>query len=126
ADNECNIEDKRLWIGNLDPRVTERHIIRFCFVNYWYRLLKLLQKFGAIEKFDLLFHKTGPLAGQPRGYAFVTYVHRQDAQTMMDAVDGTLFGTKNVAVRWAHTMNKVMQQIPILYRLNLKMYSLLL
>ena len=39
----------------------------------WYQLLKILQKCGQIEKFDMIFHKSGPLAGQARGYAFVTY-----------------------------------------------------
>ncbi|KAJ8954536.1 hypothetical protein NQ318_000770 [Aromia moschata] len=70
---EC-IEERRLWIGNLDPRVTECEILLLvltytCFF-YWYNLLKLVQKHGAIEKFDLIFHRNGPLAGQPRGYAF--------------------------------------------------------
>lgn len=32
-----------------------------------------MQKCGSIEKFDMLFHKSGPQIGQPRGYAFVTY-----------------------------------------------------
>ncbi len=26
-----------------------------------------------MAKFDYLFHKTGPLKGKPRGYAFVEY-----------------------------------------------------
>lgn len=41
--------------------------------NYRFQLLKILQQFGEIEKFDMLFHRSGPLFGQPRGYAFVTY-----------------------------------------------------
>jgi len=32
-----------------------------------------MQKCGAIEKFDMLFHKGGPMVGQSRGYAFVTF-----------------------------------------------------
>lgn len=39
----------------------------------WYQLLKIVQQCGRIEKFDMLFHKSGPQVGQPRGYAFVTY-----------------------------------------------------
>ncbi|XP_043914212.1 probable RNA-binding protein 18 isoform X3 [Protopterus annectens] len=54
-------EGHRLWIGNLDPKITEYH------------LLKLLQKFGQVKQFDFLFHKSGPLEGQPRGYCFVNF-----------------------------------------------------
>lgn len=32
-----------------------------------------MQKCGQIEKFDMIFHKSGPQAGQARGYAFVTF-----------------------------------------------------
>lgn len=39
-----------------------------------FQLLKIAQKCGAIEKFDMIFHKSGPQFGQPRGYAFVTFV----------------------------------------------------
>lgn len=43
------------------------------FATNRYQLLKIVQKYGKIEKFDMLFHRSGPLAGYPRGYAFVTY-----------------------------------------------------
>lgn len=39
----------------------------------WFQLLKIVQKCGPIEKFDMIFHKSGPQAGHARGYAFVTY-----------------------------------------------------
>ncbi|XP_066189037.1 probable RNA-binding protein 18 isoform X2 [Sylvia atricapilla] len=55
----------RLWIGNLDPKITEYH------------LLKLLQKFGKVKQFDFLFHKSGALEGQPRGYCFVNFETKQ-------------------------------------------------
>ncbi|XP_039280795.1 probable RNA-binding protein 18 [Nilaparvata lugens] len=86
--------DQRLWIGNLDNRITE------------YYLLKLLQKYGAIEKFDMLFHRSGPLSGQSRGYAFVTYESRDIAEQVKNYLDGKRLGTKHVAVRWAHNMTK--------------------
>lgn len=91
---ENKIEDRRLWIGNLDPRVTE------------YNLLKLVQKHGAIEKFDLLFHRSGPLAGQPRGYAFVTYSAKEDAGKAKDILDGKMVGSKKIVVRWANNVSK--------------------
>ncbi|KAF2905564.1 hypothetical protein ILUMI_00612 [Ignelater luminosus] len=72
---------------------------------YRYQLLKLIQKHGAIEKFDLLFHRTGPLAGQPRGYAFVTFVNKEDASLAKIHLHNKQVGTKNIIVTWAHSMS---------------------
>lgn len=91
---ENKLEDRRLWIGNLDPRITEYH------------LLKILQKYGDFERFDLLFHRSGPLAGQPRGYAFVTYKESVDAKKAKESLDGKMLGCKRVAVRWANSVSK--------------------
>ncbi|XP_044750512.1 probable RNA-binding protein 18 [Coccinella septempunctata] len=87
------IKDWRLWIGNLDFRITE------------YQLLKLVQKHGDIAKFDLLFHRTGPQAGQPRGYAFVTYMKEEDALKAKDKLHNMLVGQKKIIVAWAHSIN---------------------
>ncbi|XP_065331939.1 probable RNA-binding protein 18 [Cloeon dipterum] len=87
-------DERRLWIGNLDPRVTE------------FTLLKLLQSYGAIEKFDLLFHRQGPLAGQPRGYAFITYKSISEASHAMKALHGKLVGTRTITVRLATSVPK--------------------
>lgn len=94
TDSNNEMQDKRLWIGNLDPRVSE------------YNLLKLLQKHGTIEKFDLLFHRSGPLAGFPRGYAFCTYKRTEDAISAKHHLDRQLIGSKQITVRWAHSMSK--------------------
>lgn len=40
-----------------------------------YTLLQVFTKFGKVSKLDYLFHKTGPLKGKPRGYAFVEFAH---------------------------------------------------
>ncbi|XP_076237853.1 putative RNA-binding protein 18 [Calliopsis andreniformis] len=88
------VEDRRLWVGNLDLRINE------------YQLLKLVQKHGTIEKFDLLFHRSGPQAGQPRGYAFVTYKTVQDAEAAKDALHNLKVGAKNIIVRWAHSVTE--------------------
>ncbi|XP_023016116.1 probable RNA-binding protein 18 [Leptinotarsa decemlineata] len=88
-----NLEERRLWIGNLDPRVTE------------YQLLKLVQKHGDIEKFDLIFHRNGPQAGLPRGYAFVTYIRKEDALSAKNALNNLHVGEKSIIVTWAHSMN---------------------
>ncbi|XP_034950601.1 probable RNA-binding protein 18 [Chelonus insularis] len=89
-----NLDDKRLWVGNLDLRVNE------------YQLLKIVQKYGKIEKFDLLFHRSGPQAGQPRGYAFVTYAMLEDAEKAKKALHNARIGSKNIVVRWAHTVSE--------------------
>lgn len=39
--------------------------------------MKLLEKFGKVKQFDFLFHKSGPLEGQPRGYCFVNFNTRE-------------------------------------------------
>lgn len=38
-----------------------------------YTLIQVFSKCGKVAKMDFLFHKTGPLKGKPRGYAFVEY-----------------------------------------------------
>lgn len=78
---------------------------------YWYQLLKILEKHGRLEKFDLLFHRSGPLAGQPRGYAFVTFSTSDDARKMKDVMDGKMIGSKRLVVRWAHIVNVVRSNI---------------
>lgn len=47
------------------------------FFLHRYHLLKLLQKFGTVKQFDFLFHKSGALEGQPRGYCFVNFETKQ-------------------------------------------------
>ena len=58
----------RLWVGNIDPKIREIH------------LLKLFKPFGEINQLDYLFHKSGPLKGEPRGYAFVAYDNPDSAE----------------------------------------------
>ncbi|XP_048520594.1 probable RNA-binding protein 18 isoform X2 [Dendroctonus ponderosae] len=73
------------------------------FPFYWYQLLKLVQTHGTIEKFDLIFHRTGPFAGLPRGFAFVTYNSSKDASGAKTCLNGKLVGQKRLAVTWAHS-----------------------
>ncbi|XP_067327861.1 probable RNA-binding protein 18 [Anolis sagrei] len=84
----------RLWIGNLDPKITEYH------------LLKLLQKFGKVKQFDFLFHKSGALEGQPRGYCFVNFETKQEAEQAIQCLNGKLALSKKLVVRWAHAQVK--------------------
>ncbi|XP_044296039.1 probable RNA-binding protein 18 isoform X2 [Varanus komodoensis] len=95
----------RLWIGNLDPKITEYH------------LLKLLQKFGKVKQFDFLFHKSGALEGQPRGYCFVNFETKQEAEQAIQRLNGKLALSKKLLVRWAHAQrydqNKNEKALPI-------------
>ncbi|XP_072908636.1 probable RNA-binding protein 18 isoform X2 [Hemitrygon akajei] len=88
-------EGHRLWIGNLDSRLTE------------YNLLKLLQKFGKVKQFDFLFHKSGPLEGQPRGYCFVNFETKEEAERAIQCLNGKLALAKKLVVRWAHAQIKM-------------------
>uniref|UniRef100_A0A0A9XRZ0 Probable RNA-binding protein 18 n=1 Tax=Lygus hesperus TaxID=30085 RepID=A0A0A9XRZ0_LYGHE len=94
SDQGSGIEKRRMWIGNLDKRVTEL------------QLVKLLQNYGPIENFDLLYHKTGPEAGLPRGYAFVTYENEDSALKLREALDGKKLGLKRLSIQWAHNVDK--------------------
>ncbi|KAH8368779.1 hypothetical protein KR084_003225 [Drosophila pseudotakahashii] len=90
-------ETRRIWVGNLDSRITDS----FCIAPYRFQLLKLMQKCGAIEKFDMLFHKGGPMVGQSRGYAFVTFAQNEGATNALLKLDGTSVGNRSIAVRLA-------------------------
>ena len=77
----------RLYVGNLHPSVDE-YVLRssasdscraessIMTSTVRYTLLQAFSKFGKISKLDFLFHKSGPLKGKPRGYAFVEYSSR--------------------------------------------------
>ena len=46
--------DCRLYLGNMDPGMTEGHV------------LKLMRNHGKLTRCDYLWHVTGPKRGQPR------------------------------------------------------------
>uniref|UniRef100_A0A3Q3K8D2 Probable RNA-binding protein 18 n=1 Tax=Monopterus albus TaxID=43700 RepID=A0A3Q3K8D2_MONAL len=80
-------DGNRLWIGNIDPKITEYHLV------------KLLEKFGTVKQFDFLFHKSGPLEGQPRGYCFVNFSTREEAERAIQCLNGKLALSKKLVVR---------------------------
>ncbi|GLU21136.1 hypothetical protein SLE2022_372970 [Rubroshorea leprosula] len=53
--------DSRLYIGNLDLRITEA------------ALIKMFSPYGKIVSEDFLWHTRGPKRGEPRGFAFIEY-----------------------------------------------------
>lgn len=81
----------RLWVGNLDHRLTE------------FSLLKILQKYGSLKKFDLMYHKSGPDQGKHRGYCFATYKNKEEANNARQHLDGKMALSKKLSVKWAHS-----------------------
>jgi len=83
-------DDCRLWIGNLDPKITE------------YAMLKLLQRYNVnIRSFDFIYHRTGPEKGQPRGYCFVTLSTPEEAAIIMSKLNGKMALSRRLAVKYA-------------------------
>ncbi|XP_022208462.2 probable RNA-binding protein 18 isoform X1 [Drosophila obscura] len=59
-------------------------------------------KFGFTDhRFDMLFHKGGPMVGQSRGYAFITFAQNEGATNALLKLDGTSVGSRSIAVRLA-------------------------
>uniref|UniRef100_A0A1Q3F2L8 Putative rna recognition motif in eukaryotic rna-binding protein 18 n=1 Tax=Culex tarsalis TaxID=7177 RepID=A0A1Q3F2L8_CULTA len=54
----------------------------------------------------MLFHRSGPMAGYPRGYAFVTYDRQRDSERALELLNGKLIGDKHMVVRWAKNVNR--------------------
>lgn len=90
----------------------------FCFFTYWFELVKLFQNAGEIDKLEYLFHKIGPLAGQPRGYAFLTFNKREDAMRARKDFDGKTLLGRTLLVKAARSVNKA-SSINLLYCLPL-------
>nr|CAD7398309.1 unnamed protein product [Timema poppensis] len=113
-----HVEDRRLWLGNLDPHVTEKVSFRgneLAFV--WRESGKPFREnqpqcTSLLVFSSLVQHEIRPCgyqrpsAGQPRGYAFVTFVACTDANKARTILDGKLLGCKHVMVRWANTVSK--------------------
>lgn len=80
----------RLWIGNILPHATEYH------------LLKIARPLGTITRFDFKLHTSGPLAGKPRGYAFISYATHEEAVRARQVLSRAVLGGARLDARWAH------------------------
>ncbi|XP_076819910.1 putative RNA-binding protein 18 isoform X2 [Clavelina lepadiformis] len=65
-------------------------------------LLQLLKNYGKIKEIDFLFHKSGTLQGSSRGFHFVSFYSKQDAQSAITGLNGKQVLSKTLHVRWAH------------------------
>ncbi len=61
AVDEMDSIGRKLFVGNIDFRITELQI------------LKLFRKYGTIKKEEFLWNKSGPNQGRPRGVCFIEY-----------------------------------------------------
>ncbi|KAI4373105.1 hypothetical protein MLD38_011267 [Melastoma candidum] len=80
-DSNRSIDDQsesRLYVGNLDLRITEA------------ALIKLFSPFGKIISEDFLWHTRGPKRGEPRGFAFVQYSNKEEAMLAKEKMHGRL------------------------------------
>ncbi|THH17169.1 hypothetical protein EW146_g3594 [Bondarzewia mesenterica] len=80
----------RLYVGNLHPTVDE------------HALIQIFSKFGKLSNLDYLFHKSGPLKGKPRGYAFIEYADSADADKALVAVHNKLLRGRRLVVTYAN------------------------
>ncbi|KAJ3682045.1 hypothetical protein LUZ60_014618 [Juncus effusus] len=77
----------RLYVGNLDYRISEANII------------KMFSAFGKIVSEDFLLHKKGPKSGEPRGYAFVQFTSKEEAKLAKEKMNGKLIFGRPLVVR---------------------------
>ncbi|KAL3011665.1 hypothetical protein AAZX31_07G211400 [Glycine max] len=77
---------KRLYIGNLDLRITE------------VALLKMFSPYGKIISEDFLWHTRGPKRGESHGFAFI---QMQEAELAKEKMHGRLACGRPLVVRLA-------------------------
>lgn len=88
--SDPNDESCRIYIGNMDTRITELQMI------------KILQKYGKLAKLDFLYNKIGPNAGRPRGYCFADFEQRSHAETVVKELNGKFALSRKLIVHWAY------------------------
>ncbi|WOL09981.1 putative RNA-binding protein 18 isoform X1 [Canna indica] len=92
TENGCMIDEKsesRIYIGNIDQRVTESNVI------------KMFAPFGMILSEDFLWHTRGPKRGEPRGYAFIQYNSKEEALRAKAKMNGKFISGRPLVVRLA-------------------------
>ncbi|KAF6157659.1 hypothetical protein GIB67_037232 [Kingdonia uniflora] len=91
---DCNVMvdencERRLYIGNLDHRITEEVLI------------KMFSPFGKIVSEDFLWHTRGPKRGQPRGFAFIQFSNKEEAEVAKEKMNGKLACGRPLIVRFS-------------------------
>ncbi|GJP52904.1 hypothetical protein CLOM_g12067 [Closterium sp. NIES-68] len=80
--------ENKLYVGNLDHRMTEYHVI------------KMFTPYGKIRREEFLWHTYGPKRGEPRGYAFVEYSKREEAELARSKMNGRMAFGRPLVVRF--------------------------
>ncbi|CAI5536976.1 unnamed protein product [Closterium sp. Naga37s-1] len=80
--------ENKLYVGNLDHCVTEYHVI------------KMFTPYGKIRREEYLWHTYGPKRGEPRGYAFVEYSKREEAELARSKMNGRMVFGRPLVVRF--------------------------
>ena len=93
--------ENRLYLGNMDPGMTEGHV------------LKLMRGFGKLTRCDYLWHVTGPKRGQPRGYCFVEYDTREEAERARLKTNGLRLFGKSLVCHFAEEKVQVKNDAPV-------------
>ncbi|KAJ0235001.1 RNA-binding protein-like RNA recognition motif protein [Hirschfeldia incana] len=81
--------ESRLYVGNLDLRINEA------------ALIKMFSPYGKIISEDYLWHTRGPKKGEPRGYAFIQYSSKEEAELAKEKMHGRLACGRPLVVRLA-------------------------
>ncbi|KAJ4911468.1 hypothetical protein Rs2_06089 [Raphanus sativus] len=81
--------ESRLYVGNLDLRINEAAVI------------KMFSPYGKIISEDFLWHTRGPKKGEPRGYAFIQYSSKEEAELAREKMHGRLACGRPLVVRLA-------------------------
>ncbi|KAL7108354.1 hypothetical protein ACP275_06G107300 [Erythranthe tilingii] len=81
--------ESRLYIGNLDLRITEA------------TLIKMFCPYGKIISEEFLWHTRGPKRGEPRGYAFIQFGSKEEAIRAKEKMHGRMACGRPLVVRLA-------------------------
>ncbi|CAL9243261.1 unnamed protein product [Arabidopsis halleri] len=81
--------ENRLYVGNLDLRINEA------------ALIKMFSPYGKIISEDFLWHTRGPKKGEPRGYAFIQFSCKEEAELAKEKMHGRLACGRPLVVRLA-------------------------
>lgn len=79
--------ESQLYVGNLDRTVTEYHMVQ------------LMKPYGKVVMQEFMWHKSGPNRGMPRGYCFVEYATKAEAERAKKALHQKLFRGRPLVVQ---------------------------
>ncbi|KAJ4834226.1 hypothetical protein Tsubulata_018366 [Turnera subulata] len=85
--------ESRLYVGNLDLRITEA------------ALIKMFSPYGKIVSEDFLWHTRGRKRGEPRGFAFIQFSTKEEAELAKEKMHGRLACNRPLVVRLASEKN---------------------